>query len=76
MEMPLTQLGIGKTATVKGIEGGFSFRGRILSLGIRIGKKIRVMSTHPMGGPLVVEIDGMMIAIGRGMAHKIIVELK
>ena len=74
MEIPLSRLSIGKKGIVKYLEGGRWFQTKIISLGIRVGKTVRVVSSHPFGGPVVVEVDNMRIAIGRGMANRIIVK--
>ena len=58
------------------LEGGRGFQEKIFCLGIRTGKNVKVVSSQPIGGPLVVEIDGFQVAVGRGMAEKIIVETK
>ena len=76
MEVPLSQLGTGKTAVIKSIEGGFGFQRKITSLGLRIGKEMNMISSQPFRGPAVVKVGNMRIAIGRGMANKIIVETK
>ncbi|MBW2974987.1 ferrous iron transport protein A [Candidatus Woesearchaeota archaeon] len=73
MEMPLSQLGKGRSAVIKKIIGGSGFKRKISSLGLRIGKKVMIMSSQPFRGPLVVKVDCIGIAIGRGMANKIIV---
>ena len=76
MEVSLSRLGIGKTGTIKYLMGGRGFQTRIISLGLRIGKAIKVVSSHRFGGPIIIEIDNMKIAIGRIMADRIIVETK
>ena len=76
MEKMLSQLKTGESGTVKALEGGHGFQRRLDSLGIRIGKSIREVSSHPFGGPMVVKVDCMRIVIGRGMTHKIIVSVK
>ncbi len=74
MEIPLSRLGIGKTGRIKYLMGGFGVQRKISSLGIRIGKNVRVVSSHRFGGPIVIEVDSMRIVIGRGIASRIIVE--
>ena len=76
MEIPLSQLRVGKTGVIKYLEGGFGFQRRLRSLGIRIGKGVSIVSSQPFRGPLVVKVDSMRIVIGRGMAHRIIVSVK
>ncbi len=75
METALSRLGIGKKGVIKYFGGGRGFQTKIIVLGVRIGKQVKVISSHPFGGPIVVEIDNMRIAIGRGMAYRIIVEV-
>ena len=74
MEMLLSELKIGKTGKIKRLADGKRFQAKMISLGVRVGKAIKVTSSHRFGGPVTVEIDNMEIAIGRGMAEKIIVE--
>ena len=74
METTLDRLGKERKGIVKRLEGGYGFQRKISSLGIRIGKRIKIISSQPFRGPLVVEVDSMRIAIGGGMANKIIIE--
>lgn len=76
MEYPLSQLGPGKEGVVKYLVGGFEFQRKIFSLGIRTGKKIKVVSSQPFRGPVVIRIGNMKVAIGRGMASKIIIDVR
>ncbi|MBC7081234.1 MAG: ferrous iron transport protein A [Thermoplasmatales archaeon] len=76
MEIPLVDLEPGKEGIIASIEGGFGLKRRIRSIGLREGKNLRVIASHPFGGPIVVEVDGREISIGRGMAMKIFVEIK
>ena len=70
--MTLADLRIGELKRVKGVTGGHGLQNNIRSMGIREGKVLRVVTRQPLRGPIVVEIDGMRIAIGRGMAKKIL----
>ena len=76
MQIPLPQLEKGKIGIIKKLAGGWGLQRKISSLGLRVGKEIRVLSTQPFRGPLVISVDNMRIALGRGMANKIIVELR
>ncbi len=51
-----------------------NFKMGLENLGVRIGKEIKVISKQPYG-PITIEIDQHQIAIGRGMANKIYVEI-
>jgi len=43
------------------------------SVGLKEGKKIRVVAVHPFGGPVVAETDGRQVTIGRKMAQRVTV---
>ena len=73
-EMYLTQLKTRQTAVVKEILGGCGVARRLESLGIRPGKKITKISSHFWRGPITVLVDKTKVAIGHGMAQKIMVE--
>lgn len=66
----LAQLRTGETATIVSIEGGRGLRQKLLLRGLFEGKVIRVVSNY---GPVTVEVDRNVVAVGRGMANKIIV---
>lgn len=72
MEQPLTSLVTGKTAVILRLEGGFHFRKKMGEMGIREQKTIRLVAIHPFHGPVVVEVDGREVTLGRGMAAHII----
>jgi ferrous iron transport protein A len=72
MEKPITSLETGKTAVILRLEGGFLFRKKMRGLGIREQKKIRIVAKHPFHGPVVIEIDGREMTLGRMMAQHII----
>jgi len=74
-EMCLTELKPKQTAVVKEILGGDDVSRRLESLGIRPGKKITMVGVHFWRGPVTVRLHKTKIAIGHGMAQKIVVEL-
>jgi Fe2+ transport system protein FeoA len=47
---------------------------RLRQYGLHIGDEIRVLRTAPLGGPLLVEVNGRELALGRAVAEKILVE--
>ncbi len=71
--IPLSEAQIGKYRIVS-VVGGFGFQQRLKILGLKVGSVVEVTTVHPMGGPVVLNIDDRQIAIGRGMASKIFVE--
>jgi len=70
----LTDVQPGKKVIIKQISGGFGIRNRFESLNIREGKEVQIVASGPFRGPLVLNIDGCKVAVGRGMAAKISVE--
>lgn len=41
------------------------------SLGLRVGKRVRVRTRQLFGGPVILEIDGRTVAVGRAVAREI-----
>ncbi|MFH1798749.1 MAG: FeoA family protein [Candidatus Omnitrophota bacterium] len=73
--IPLTQLKVNKTAVIKEIDGGCGTAKRLETLGIRPGKTIKKISAHFWKGPITIMMDKTKIAVGYGIARKIIVEI-
>jgi ferrous iron transport protein A len=74
--LDLTQLQEGEGGVVMNIQGGYGLTRRLESLGIRVGKKVTKVSSQLMRGPVTVRIDNSEVAIGFGMARKILVEIE
>ena len=72
----LTQLEEGETGVVVSIHGGYGLLHRLESLGIRVGKKVTKVSSQLMRGPITLRVDNCQVAMGFGMARKIMVELE
>lgn len=49
---------------------------RLTDLGLTPGTPIKVVKSAPFNGPLEVSVRGSTLAIGRGMAHRILVDVK
>jgi len=73
MEKLLTELKPGEQATVVSIHGGRGIQVRLRSLGLVEGQMLRKLSALAWGGPVVVEVNRTQVAIGRGMAARILV---
>ena len=70
----LAQLPLKKKAIIKDILGGRHFHKKMCVMGIRKGQTIEVVSKQPLMGPLTIKFGSCKMTIGRGMAHRIIVE--
>lgn len=55
---------------------GCSFQRKLRTMGIREGKKLKVVAVHPFAGPLVLDIDGRQITLGRSIAQRIMVRVE
>jgi len=65
----------GQSGVVANIEGGHGLVNRLNALGIRPGKRITKVSSMLMRGPVTIQVGNTQVAIGFGMANKIIVKL-
>ena len=74
-QLTLRQMEIGQTGTVIGILGGRGLIRRLEALGVRPGKKVTKISSTLFRGPVTLKIDNMQVAVGFGMANKIIVDV-
>ncbi len=75
MEISLADMKVGSRARIMSIAGGAEFMKRVSCLNIRTGKVIRKIASQPLRGPVVIEVCGRRISLGRGMANKILVEV-
>ena len=72
----LSQMRAGHKGKVVEIHGGHGLINRLSALGIRPGKRITKISSMLMRGPVTVQSGSTRLAVGFGMANKIIVELE
>jgi ferrous iron transport protein A len=59
--------------SVEAIDGGRRVRAHLNTLGIHVGDAVRVVERAPFRGPVLVEIHGTRVALGRGVARRVIV---
>ncbi len=71
--MPLAAAKQGERLVIKEIMGGSGARMRLLTMGLRIGDKIEVI-TNSSQGQLAVAVELKRFVLGRGLAEKIMVE--
>ena len=72
----LRQMQSRQSGKVVQIQGGFGLVNRLSALGIRPGKRITKVSSMLMRGPVTIQVGNTQVALGFGMANKIIVELE
>ena len=85
LKTPLTTLKAGETAVIvsitpnpggkeRGHGEGHGFVRRLMDMGMTPGTQVEISKSAPFHGPIEVIIRGSRLAIGRGMAEKILVE--
>jgi len=75
-QVTLRQMDAGQRGTVLRVDGGMGLMSRLSAMGIRPGKKITKISSMLMRGPVTVQVGNTRLAIGFGMASRILVELE
>ena len=71
----LRQMGAGQGGVVVQIQGGHGLVNRLNALGIRPGQRVTKISSMLMRGPVAIQLGRTQVAIGFGMANRIIVRL-
>ena len=69
--MTLDQAVKSKEYEVVEIQGGWNARQRLNQMGIHVGDKVKVKRGGILGGPLLVQVHGLEVALGRGLSEKI-----
>ena len=59
---------------VSEISGGLDLQNRLMSMGLYVGKEITKLSYVGLRGPVVIRVGRSVLALGHGMATKIIIE--
>jgi Fe2+ transport system protein FeoA len=83
-EVPLTTLSNGEAGIltsirlghVKGEGRGCGFEKRLMDMGLTPGTRVTVVRSAPFHGPLEILVRGSRLALGRGMADRIFVEIE
>jgi len=90
MELHLSDLRDGESGIITSIEAsrwrgrregrrarrGWGFRKRLEDMGLTPGTNVKVVKSAPFHGPLEVYVRGSRLALGKGMADRIFVEVK
>ncbi len=74
-EITLAQLAPGQKAKIVKIAGGKGLHSRLMSMGVYSGREIVKFSHIGLRGPVVVKIGRSIIALGHGIAEKVIVAI-
>ncbi|MDI6840596.1 MAG: FeoA family protein [bacterium] len=74
-KISLVEMRISEKGKVIEIQGGYGMIRKLETLGIREGKEIKKLSAQLMRGPVIIQVSNTRVAIGFGMARRIIVEV-
>jgi len=70
--MPLAMARPGELITVIGVRAGWGLQRRLADMGLTPGVQIRVINSQ-MPGPVLIDLRGSRVALGRGIAQKVMV---
>ena len=85
LELPLTRLKNGESGVIISINAspshhyrrhGWGFERRLEDMGLTPGTKVTVVKSAPFHGPIELQVRGSRLAIGRGMAKRILVRVE
>jgi len=72
--MPLAMVSSGEAVQVVDVKAGWGLRRKLADMGLTPGVNIRVVNCQ-MTGPVIIELRGSRLALGHGMAQKILVKV-
>ena len=73
--VPLSELKDGQSGKISFIRGGHNVLQRLLDMGLTPSTKITLMKAAPFEGPIQISVRGSRLALGRGIASKVFVEI-
>jgi ferrous iron transport protein A len=86
MEKRLSELKPGESGVIISIQArpnhrrrrhhGWGFQKRLEDMGLTPGARITVVKSAPFHGPIEIRVRGSRLAIGRGMAKRILVRVE
>ena len=73
--LPLTALLEGEEGVVERLRGGRGLCQRVSAMGLTPGTRVKMLRSSMFGGPILVSVRGTTLALGRGVATKILVKV-
>jgi len=70
--MPLSMVSEGETVEIASVRTGWGLQRRLADMGLTPGVSVRVVNSQGRG-PVVLSVRGSRLALGHGVAHKIMV---
>lgn len=75
MTTPLERLPRGARALVTALPSSPGLAKRLIAMGLAPGSEVRVVENRGRG-PLIIEVHGARLALGRGQAARVLVEVR
>ena len=75
MIISVAEMRPGQTGIVVELSGGHGMVRRMQAMGIRPGVTVTKLSAQPFRGPVSLQVGGMQVAVGYGLARRIMVEV-
>jgi DtxR family Mn-dependent transcriptional regulator len=72
----LSELKTGQSGKISFIRGGHQVLQRLLDMGLTPSTKITLLKAAPFEGPLEISVRGSRLALGKGIASKVFVEIE
>jgi ferrous iron transport protein A len=72
-EKSVIDLAPGEEGEIIALAGGQGLQARLRALGLAEGQRVRNVSRIGWGGPIILSVNRAQVAIGRGMARRILV---
>jgi len=70
--MPLSMVSPGTKVKIRHVRGGWGLQRRLADMGLTPGVEVMVISGQ-CPGPVVLEVRGSRLALGHGVAHRVVV---
>jgi len=75
-KVTLIKMNEGQKGIIAEVCGGSSVQARMMSLGIHPGRQVTKLSHFALRGPVAIRVGRSVIALGHGVAGKIIVQIE
>ena len=76
MVIPLTEMKHNQTGIVVELRAGHGMVARLNAMGLRPGVHVTKKSGQPLGGPVTIKFGATELALGHGIARRVLVEAK
>jgi ferrous iron transport protein A len=69
--MRLLDVPKGHSVHIVSFHGGRGVDFKLRQLGLNPGREVKVLRYAPLGGPMMLDVEGRSVAIGRGIAARV-----